>query len=163
MDTDNSHLFPFRSELACKSLFAKSEEERLLSRLLLSQTVEGRDEEHPWVTLERLYPPGSEAEKAMFETPAGKVVKQFLDAQPDENNPEDFPVEFVEEFEQMISTKPVVPPAEPSKAETDLADLAARTSFSARLNQHGLEGPKIEKPKVALPESDWGFGSGTIL
>jgi hypothetical protein len=159
MDTDNSHLFPNRSELACKSLFASTEEERLLARLLLSQTVEGRDEEHAWVTLERLFPPGSEAEREMMESPAGKIVQQFLDAQPSEDNPEDFPVQFEEEFEQLI-TKPALPPAAPAMTP-ELEDLAQRTSLAARLNQHGSEGPPIVKPpKIELGPDQWGFGGG---
>jgi hypothetical protein len=161
MDGNSNPLFPSKSELSARALFASTAEERELAALLSRQTLPGRDEEHAWSVLERLFPPGSEAEKAMMQSPVGQIVQQILDAQPYENDPADFPVEYVEEFEQLIS-KPQPPPAAPAPA-TELEDLAARTSLAARLKHHGSEGPKIEKPKIELPPDDWGPGGGTIL
>jgi hypothetical protein len=158
---DRNPLFPSKSELSARALFASTPEERELASMLSQQTLPGKDEESAWSVLERLYPAGSEQERQMYQTPVGKIVKEILDAQESEDDPADYPVQFSEEFEELIS-KPVVPA--PPVIPPEISDLADRTSLARRIFEHGNEGPKIERPvKVELPESDWGFGSGTII
>jgi hypothetical protein len=152
MADDNNHLFPSRSELACKSLFAATEEERQLARWLLSNTVERKDDEHPWQVLDRLYPPGSEAERLAELTPTGISVMEFVNAQPVEIFPnEELVDELMQGIEEEIDNLPPEPPSAPAPAK-EIEDLAERTSLAARLRR-GLEGPPITKPLVKVQPS----------
>jgi hypothetical protein len=158
----SDNLIPSHSELAARSLFGATQRERELAKRLLANTLESKNDEHPWLTLERLYPPGSEAEKAMMQSPVGQIVQQIIDAQPLENQPEDYIAEFSEAFEEAITTKPTLPPSPPAMTK-EIEDLAARTSLSNTIRSHGSEGPVIKPQKVQLPDSDWGPGFSALV
>jgi hypothetical protein len=160
MDTDSNNLFPSRSELACKSLFSATPEERELAKWLLSQTAERKDDEHAWEVLDRLYPPGSEAEKLLEQTPTGQSVLEFCQLQPGEDEPE-YSSELMESIEEAIDNLPE-PPAPAPAPVSDLEQLEQRTSLASRIKEHGSEGVPIVKPPKPI-DFDWGPGGGQLF
>jgi hypothetical protein len=131
MDTDHpdyllrkyKDFLPSKEELAARSMFGATAEEREVAQDLMGSAPS--DGEHPFLTLLRLFPEGSEAARLADESPVGKIVKEIIDAQPDEGIenwefPESPPAVSEIPIAEKTAEPVIVPAAEPEGVSMNL-------------------------------------------
>jgi hypothetical protein len=142
-------LLPSKSELVCRSLFAATEKERKAAKRLADVVPEAKDQEHPLLTLKRLYPEGSEALRLASLTPIGQSVEEICAMQPDEINDE-LVDELMDLLEQNKQPEPAqaaeiaIVPVEPPPAPPEPTAWANR-NFKDPVRQAQNEPTKINK------------------
>jgi DNA-directed RNA polymerase subunit F len=129
-------LLPSKSELACRSLFAGTEEERQAAKRLSDIVPEGKDEEHPLLTLKRLHPEGSVAAKLADETLVGKSICELCAALPEELiDAEELLEEFMELLDQNQPDAPAANKAPDIKPEPRAPDPMDDLAYRLRMRQ----------------------------
>jgi hypothetical protein len=140
LDT-NSFQFPTKGEMAVKSLFAGSQEQRDLARLLMASTPAKRDDQHSFFDVANI---------DLTLSPIGRQILEIVEAQLIEACD---PLEMAESLEELLDqnlpSAPAAPVADPPKT------LEERTSLDVRIKQHGKEGPEIARPPKQILPTDW--------
>jgi hypothetical protein len=80
---------PSRRELAAKSLFAATAEEREIASRLLSIVPKSRAGEHPRILLDRLHAAGTQGESDYLASPLGQLIEDIVNSQDEELGSED--------------------------------------------------------------------------
>lgn len=155
-------LLPSKGELVCRSLFAPTEQEREAAKRLAAIVPEAREEEHPLLTLKRLFPEGSEALRLAEETPIGRSIEELCAMQPDEIfTSEELVDEFMDVLDQAEPAEPPKP-VEPTVAPPDPPPAPPAPSawqslnFKDPIRQSQGEASKIRRWEAGKPTKGTG-------